>query len=337
MTAQMLCFDLGSETYAVELDSVREIAPYRDVVRVPSIPSFVRGLLSRRDAAVPVIDLACKFGLGAMDGTDHTSVVVVDTRIDGGAALMGFLVDDRARVVEVGENDVEAVPELGAGIRVEFLRGIARVERRLLFLLDLDRALSATEVEALQGLAADHRARLEAAVADEDAATVLPRPSDERHRLDSGSSEDYIVFAVSGERLGLSLGRVRELLQRGTVTPVPGARDWIHGVINRRGQVMAVVDLAMCLGLPAGQSTARASILVLDLEVEGKPTEVGLAIDDILDVVSLGPDAIDAAPRVGAPVSPDHLRGVGRYGDGFVSLLEPERLLPQSASSGGNA
>ena len=141
------------------------------------------------------------------------------------------------------------------------------------------------------------------------------------------AAEELVVFLSSGEKLALGLTEVRELLQYGTVTPVPGAREWIRGLANRRGQVMPVVDLARCLGLPPAAVTARTCILVLDLAVEGCPTAVGLAIDDVLDVVSLGRQRIESAPNLGLPIPPDRIRGVARFREGVVSVLDPERLL----------
>jgi purine-binding chemotaxis protein CheW len=334
VSTQLLCFDLGAETYAIDLARVREIAPLVDVVRVPATPSFVRGLLPRQEQPVPVIDLAVKFGLTQTPGSDRLSVVVVDARIDGEPALMGFLVDARSRVVECGEGELEAVPELGARIRVEFLRGVAHVEERLAFVVDLDRMLSATDAEALDGLAAEHLAELEAASdagsdmssGERPAAASVTKHADE-------AREEYVVFSASGERLALGLAQVRELLHYGAVTPVPGAREWIRGVTNRRGQVTAVIDLAKCLGLPPTPVTARSCILVLDIEVEGSPVAAGIAIDDVLDVVSFARQKIEAVPRVGVPVVRECLRGVARVGERFVSLLDVDHLLPLGVPS----
>jgi purine-binding chemotaxis protein CheW len=338
VSRQLLCFDLGTETYAVDLLRVRQIAAFEDVVRVPSTPSFVRGLLALQEGPVPVIDLANKFGFAEVAVAQHTSVVVADACIDGGPAVMGFLVGAQSRVVEIEESAVEAVPELGAGLRVEFLCGLARVDGHPVFIVDLDRTLSATEAEALQGLAAEHLAQIEAAVAAGCATEASPRVPDERagSRADE-AGEEYVVFAVSGEKLALGLNQARELLQYGTVTPVPGAREWIRGVTNRRGRVTAIVDLAKCLGLPPAPITARSCILVLDLEVEGNRTAVGIAIDDVLDVVALAPQQIEVAPRLGVAIPPDRLRGVARVGDGFVSLLAVEHLLPLASPTATNA
>jgi purine-binding chemotaxis protein CheW len=334
MSTQLLCFDLDTETYAVDLARVREIAPFVDVARVPATPAFVRGLLPRQEHPVPVVDLAVKFGLAQTPGSDRLSVVVVDACMDGEVvAPMGILVDASSRVVEIDEREIEAVPELGARIRVEFLRGVAHVEGGLVFVVDLDRMLSATEAEAVHGLAAEHAAELEGhakaggAFSDLRAAGAgdRPRVADDR--------EEYVVFLASGERLALGLTQVRELLQYSTVTPVPGAREWIRGVMNRRGQVTPVIDLAKCLGLAPAPVTARSCILVLDAEIEGNRVAVGIAIDDVLDVVSFTRQAIATVPPLGVPVARERLSGVVRIGEAFVALLDVERLLPLGTPS----
>jgi purine-binding chemotaxis protein CheW len=327
VSRELLCFELGSDTYGVDLARVREIAPYEDLARMPSTPAFLCGLLPRQEAPVPVIDFARKFGLPATSDSRRRAVLVVETRIDGSPALMGVLLDASSRVVTLDQDALADVPELGAGLRVEYLQGVARVEGRLVLVVNLDRALSATELEALQGLAADHARLIDTPAGD--VHVESGRASERREGpAPGGASEEYVVFAASGVKLGLALERVRELIQYGSVSPVPGARAWIRGVTNRRGQVTTVVDLAMCLGLKPAPATARTCLLILDLDVEGGSTEVGFVIDDILDVAALGVDQIDAAPGLGAPVSADRLRGVAQVGDDFVALLDAGQLLP---------
>ena len=109
---------------------------------------------------------------------------------------------------------------------------------------------------------------------------------------------------------------------------MPGAREWIRGVINRRGQVTAVVDLAVCLGLAPAPVTARTCILIFDAEVEGNRMPVGIAIDGILDTVALGPHEIEAPPKAGLRIPVERLLGVAHLRDGFVSVLDVGRLLP---------
>jgi purine-binding chemotaxis protein CheW len=289
----------------------------------------VVGLLQRDAGPVPVIDLSAKFGLVTPPGAPRTNVIVTETQVDGAPTLLGLLTTDRSRVVEVDEAAIAAVPEVGSGIRLEFLRGVVSAEGVSAFLLHLERTVSATEVEALEGLTAAHLRQLEEAGVGVQAATTDGSLSV------ATESEEYVVFVVSDVRLAAALGRLRELLAYGSVVPVPGARAWIRGVTNRRGQVTPVIDAATCLGLPSRSITPRSRILVFDADVEGSPTPVGVAIDDVLDVVALEPQDIEPAPQIGLPIPPGRLRGVARVGGDFVSVLDVGRLLPDANAAVG--
>jgi purine-binding chemotaxis protein CheW len=169
--------------------------------------------------------------------------------------------------------------------------------------------------------------------ADEDEPAVETRLPDRDHRKTHSVREEYLVFVVSGVELALGLSQIRELIQYVSVVTVPGAQEWIRGVTNIRGQVIPIVDLAKCFGLTPEPVTTRTCNLVLEVEVEGHHTHVCAVADHVRDVIELERGQIEPAPRIGTSIPQDRIRGTARHGDGFLTLLNVERLLPVQSPS----
>ena len=146
---QCLTFTLAGEEYGVGILQIREIVEYETLTRVPQTPSWIRGVMNLRGTVVPVIDLAVKFGLPDTEVTPRTCVVIVEADLEGELTLMGVLVDAVVRVLDLTPGEVEEPPAFGTRVRVEFLLGVARVEDKLVLLLDIDRVLSLDELLAV--------------------------------------------------------------------------------------------------------------------------------------------------------------------------------------------
>jgi purine-binding chemotaxis protein CheW len=146
--AQYLGFSLADETYAIELLRIREIIEHVPITRVPGMPSSVLGVINLRGRVVPVVDLAVKMGLGPRPITRWTCFVIVEAVMDGERTTLGLLADSVSEVLDLAPDDVEPPPAFGTRTPVDYLRGMGRQEQRFIFLLDLDRMLSA---EALLG------------------------------------------------------------------------------------------------------------------------------------------------------------------------------------------
>jgi purine-binding chemotaxis protein CheW len=137
----------------------------------------------------------------------------------------------------------------------------------------------------------------------------------------------HLAFGLAGVEYAIAILKVREILQYETVTPVPSTPASIRGVINLRGSVVPVVDLAVKFGLPPTTVTKRTCILVFEAVLDGFPTVLGLVTDSVTEVIELGPKDIEAPPSFGTGVHVDFLVGMGKVGRGFVLLLDLEKLL----------
>lgn len=144
---------------------------------------------------------------------------------------------------------------------------------------------------------------------------------------DSAPPCQLLSFYVAGGEYALEILQVREIVPPGEITPLPRVPDFVCGLLNLRGSVVPVVDLARRLGLEPTPRTARSCIVVTELDLDGDPTRIGLLTDDVGQVLELGPGDVEAAPELGAPVSARFLRGVGKVGSRFVLILDAEALI----------
>ncbi|HEU4559297.1 MAG TPA: chemotaxis protein CheW [Longimicrobium sp.] len=151
---QYLTFRLAGEEYAVEILQAREILRYEEVTRVPTAPPSIRGVLNLRGRVVPVVDLAVKLGLPETPVTGRTCIVIMDVALDGERTVMGVIAEAVSQVVDLHPGDIEPPPPFGPRARVEFLRGMARVEGRFALLLDLDLLLATEDAAAAAAVAA---------------------------------------------------------------------------------------------------------------------------------------------------------------------------------------
>lgn len=149
---QYLTFALGSEMYAVETLSVKEIIEYGQVTEVPMMPPSIRGVINLRGAVVPVIDMKARFGNDETRITRRTCIVITELAEGEERQVIGIVVDAVSEVLEIPAGDIEAAPMFGARIRTDFISGMGKVGGRFVILLDIGRVLSIDELSALSGL-----------------------------------------------------------------------------------------------------------------------------------------------------------------------------------------
>lgn len=140
-------------------------------------------------------------------------------------------------------------------------------------------------------------------------------------------TSQYLGFRLGGEDYAVRILRVKEIIAFSPVTPVPGMPPAVLGVINLRGKVVPVVDLATKFGLPPRPVTKWSCIVIVETELEGERADVGLLTDAVSQVLDLPEKDIEPAPAFGTRVKVDYLEGLGRQEGRFVLLLNLDRLL----------
>lgn len=152
---QYLTFFLRGEEYGVGILRVKEIIEYETVTRVPTTPAHVRGVINLRGSVLPVIDLAAKFGHEESEASRTTCIVVLEVRQEGELLALGIVADAMSEVVDIPASAIEPPPAFGTNVRVDFLTGMGKLERRIVLILDLDRILSPAEMQQAVHAAAD--------------------------------------------------------------------------------------------------------------------------------------------------------------------------------------
>jgi purine-binding chemotaxis protein CheW len=149
-----------------------------------------------------------------------------------------------------------------------------------------------------------------------------------------------VCFRVGRETYGVDIFVVREIVKAQEITSVPGASDYVLGIINLRGKIISVVDLAQRLGLGRSNIDRGSRIVVVDLD----GFTVGLLVDAATEVLKLPPESIEAAPEeLKGSGHDDYLEGVGKLKDRLVIILNPGNLLaeadatPVAAADGARA
>ena len=152
------------------------------------------------------------------------------------------------------------------------------------------------------------------------------------HDTDSTLGQgQYLTFVVAGDPYAIAILRVREIIEHRPVTRVPSMPAYVPGVINLRGSVVPVVDLAARFGLDATPVGKRTCIVIVEAQLEGSPLVVGVIADSVREVVVMEPGSVQAPPAFGARAPIELLEGLGRVGDDFVLLLDVDRALAGGA------
>jgi len=142
---QFVVFRLGDETYGLDIGAVQEIIVWQTVTRIPRSPDFMEGIINLRGHVIPVIDLRRRFGLPAEERGRATRIIVVEV----GGITVGFVVDAVSEVIRIPETAIESPSDVIAGVDTDFILGIARMDQRLIILLNAKRILEEGEQESL--------------------------------------------------------------------------------------------------------------------------------------------------------------------------------------------
>ena len=138
----------------------------------------------------------------------------------------------------------------------------------------------------------------------------------------------YLSFQLAGEEFAFGILRVKEILEYDTLTRVPSAPPAVRGVINLRGSVVPVLDLALLFGLPATAVTKRSCVVIVEVRVDGQELVMGILADAVNQVIELAPETIEPPPAFGSRVRVEFLVGMGKMDSRkFVLILDIDRLL----------
>lgn len=133
----------------------------------------------------------------------------------------------------------------------------------------------------------------------------------------------WVTFQLEDETYGINVMQVREVLRYTEIAPVPGAPDYVLGIINLRGNVVTVIDTRSRFGLTQGEVTDNTRVIVIEAESQ----VIGIMVDSVAEVVYLKTSEIDTTPSVGTDESAKFIQGVSNRNGHLLILVDLNKLL----------
>jgi len=149
-TSQFVGFELDGQAYAFRIDQIQEIVILNQVTKTPQVPDFVEGVANLRGSIIPIINLRKLFRLTPKETDGDTRTIVVNV----GERTMGCTVDLVSQVIRIPDENIQSAPETVTGNGAHYISGFARVDGKLLILLDIDQLLDPRKLEQVNQAAA---------------------------------------------------------------------------------------------------------------------------------------------------------------------------------------
>lgn len=142
---QLVTFYLGKEEFAVDILNIQGINRMIEITAVPNAPDFVEGVINLRGKVIPLVNLRKRMGMLPMQWDRSTRFIVVEFT----NKVIGFIVDSVSEVLRISKDTIEPPPPMMTGVNSDYVTSVAKVQDRLLILLDLQKILTQTETESL--------------------------------------------------------------------------------------------------------------------------------------------------------------------------------------------
>lgn len=150
---QLVIFQLGGEEFGVEIMQVQEIIRMPEITRIPQSPVYVEGVINLRGKIIVVINLNTKFDLHSKELDADSRIIIVEI----GENVVGMIVDSVSEVLRLSTSSVEPAPDIiSTKIKADYLKGVGKLDERLLILLDLERVLNDDEMAQLESVSEMH-------------------------------------------------------------------------------------------------------------------------------------------------------------------------------------
>jgi len=149
-TGKYLTFTLAEEEYGIGILKVKEIIGMMPITTVPRTPEFIKGVINLRGKVIPIIDLRLKFNMDAIPYSDRTCIIVVEIDSDKATVLIGIVVDAVSEVLNIREEEIEDTPQFGTRLNTEYILGMAKIQKGVKILLNIDQVLSSEEITTLK-------------------------------------------------------------------------------------------------------------------------------------------------------------------------------------------
>lgn len=143
----------------------------------------------------------------------------------------------------------------------------------------------------------------------------------------------YLSFKLDSEVYAIDVSQVREILEFIKITKIPKTPKFMRGVINLRGSVVPVIDLRVKFLMSETQKTVDTCIVVIDIVSEEDTLVLGVLADSVSEVFELDPEYIEDAPQIGLGLDAEFIKGIGKYNDQFIMILDIDKIFTQTELS----
>ena len=327
-----LIFALHGSLYGISADFVRQICSLPELHTLATAPADILGIFNWRSQMVPVMHLDLRFGRGFSGCNVSDRLIVVECQGTQMAIVAHEVFD--VQNIDPQPLDTALIQARQAATDRHFISGIAQGLDAPVTCLDLDRLIREPETVAalenqsplIAGAGADFYSRCcpEASIADR--ATFATRALQLKTVLDlpqsSSDEQGVLVVQIGAEYLGLPLELVVDVdvLDRFLLSPVPIAPEYILGQINWRSEIVPLIELSSILHM---SPLPRQEVVIVEID----NLKMAIGVDRIFDVSYLTVDRIDALPISTSGESRQYLRGVSKYADGLMYLLDLRELV----------
>ena len=141
------------------------------------------------------------------------------------------------------------------------------------------------------------------------------------------SSHQVLMLGLAGEVFALDARQVREILDPVPVTRVPGAQSYVSSVLNVRGKVIPLADLRVRFGMPPASITPDSRFIVLEIDLAGEPTTIGIVADKVYEVTDLDTTTLQKAPPIGMRWRPEFIAAIAKWKDEFIIVPNMKQIL----------
>ncbi|MDP4266733.1 MAG: chemotaxis protein CheW [Bacteroidota bacterium] len=145
-----LAFRLDEEIFAVGVAKVLEILEMQPITKVPKTPKYMRGVINMRGEVIPVVDTRLKFNMPMTEDTIRTVIIVLELQIKNKKVVLGAIADSVNEVMEISDNEIREVPDIGSKYNTEFIMGMVKSGEYFIMILDIDKVFSMEDITMIK-------------------------------------------------------------------------------------------------------------------------------------------------------------------------------------------
>lgn len=146
-------------------------------------------------------------------------------------------------------------------------------------------------------------------------------------------TQQYLTFILGAETFAINILNIKEIIEYGQLTEVPKMPDFIKGVINLRGAVVPVIDMAARFDKASAAITRKTCVVIIEVQHENEEHVMGVMVDAVNEVMDITVDQIEPPPSFGTNIRPDFIEGMGKVGSKFVIILNVNKVLSMDEMS----